>query len=340
MSSPDEPGVAGRPPPRLVEELRIGSLNGPCDAFGRVYSLAVDQAGRIYVADQLTDEVKVFSPAGDCIRAFGRSGEGPGEFAMLAGIAWQPPGFLWAIDALSSRMTVFDSLGIPLATQRVGDGRSASLPWPIWVDSHGNLHHWDPGRRTITKYGVGPELIPLDSMSIPSLPRVGGNVSERQVRDGVMVRSGVPHSPRIRFTVGRDGQVWLVNTSSFDLHETTYAGDTLRTLQLRRSPAPLEGRERDSIATATGIASYRLPESKLLLGKIHVAVDGWVWVEPREAPTLAWDVFDERGYYLGPVIPPVPIETEPFPVFGAGSVTAVTEDELGIQYIVRLVLAH
>ncbi len=340
MSSPDEPGVAGRAPPVVVEELRIGSLDGPCDAFGRVFSLAVDQAGRIYVADQMTTEVKVFSPAGDCIRAFGRSGEGPGEFAMLAGIAWQPPGFLWAIDAVTSRMTVFDSLGIPLAAHRVGDGRSASLPWPMWVDVQGNLHHWDPGQRTITKFGIGPELIPLDSMSLPSLPRSGGNVSERWVREGVMATYGIPHSPRIRFTVDREGQVWLVNTSSFDLHETTYAGDTLRTLQLRRPPAPLEGRERDSIAAAIEIASHRLPKNKLVLEQVHVAADGWVWVEPRETPTRAWDVFDERGYYLGPVIPPVPIETEPFPIFGAGSITAVTEDELGVQYIVRLVLTR
>ena len=340
VSSPDEPGVAGREPPKLVEDLRIGSLDGPCDAFGKLYSLAVDQAGRIYAADQLTGEVKVFSPTGDCIRTFGGRGEGPGEFAMLAGVAWQPPGFLWAIDAMGSRMTVFDSLGVPLATHRVGDGRSAGLPWPMWVDGHGDLHHWDPGSRTITKFGTGPELVPLDSTSLPSLPRVAGNVSERWVREGVMVTYGIPHSPRIRFTVDRDGQVWLVTTSSFDLHETTYAGDTLRTVQLRRSPVPLEGRERDSIASARGIASNRLPNSKLLMERIHVAADGWIWVEPREKPTRAWDVFDERGYYLGPVVPPVPIETEPFPVFGAGSVTAVTEDELGVQYIVRLVLTR
>ncbi len=259
---------------------------------------------------------------------------------MLAGIAWQPPGYLWAIDALSSKMTVFDSLGVPLATHRVGDGRSAGLPWPMWVDFQGNLHLWASGRNAITKFGSGPELVPLDSVSIPALPRAGGNVSERRVREGVTTIVGIPHSPSISFTIDREGQLWLVNTSSFDLHETTYAGDTLRTVQLRRTPSPLVGRERDSIAAATAVPSHRLPRSKLMLEKIHVAADGWVWVEPRETPTRAWDVFDERGYYLGPVIPPVPIETKPFPIFGAGSITAVTEDELGVQYIVRLVLTR
>ena len=339
VSSPDEP-LAGRAPPMLVEEMRIGSMDGPCDAFGGAFSIAIDDAGRIYVADQMSSEVKVFSPAGHCIRAFGGRGEGPGEFDMLAGIAWQPPGYLWAIDALSSRMTVFDSLGVPLATHRVGDGRSAGLPWPMWVDIQGNLHLWDPGQNAITKFGSGPELVPLDSVSIPAPPRAGGKVYERRVHEGVTAIVGIPHSPSIRFTIDREGHLWLVNTSSFDLHETAYGGDTLRTVQLRRTPSPLAGRERDSTAATVGMPSRRLPKNKLMLETIHVAADGWIWVEPREAPTRAWDVFDERGYYLGPVIPPVPIETKPFPIFGAGSITAVTEDELGVQYIVRLVLTQ
>ena len=336
MSSPDGPNATDRAAPILVEELRIGSLDGPCDAFGQAFSLAVDDAGRTYVADLQANEIHVFSAQGECIRKIGRAGEGPGEFGMLAGIAWQPPGYLWAMDALRNRLTVFDSVGSPLETHRVGDGRSASLPWLMWVDAESAFHWWHPGRKTITKYGIGPELVPLDSMTIPSVRRVDGNVYERRVREGVTEVYGMPHSPKIRFTVDRDGQIWLVNTSSFDLHETTYAGDTLRTVRLRRTPPPLEGRERDSLATATGIARYKLPESKLFLASIHVAADGWIWVEPLEKPTRVWDVFDERGYYLGPVVPPVPIETKPFPVFGEGTVTAVTEDELGIQYIVRL----
>ena len=95
--------------PLLVEELRIGSVNGTCDAFGQAFSVTVDDAGRIYMADFQANEIRVFDAQGECIRTFGREGEGPGEFRMLAGIAWQPPGLLWAMDAISYRLTAFDS---------------------------------------------------------------------------------------------------------------------------------------------------------------------------------------------------------------------------------------
>ncbi len=107
-------------------------------------------------------------------------------------------------------------------------------------------------------------------------------------------------------------------------------------MRLERPPPPLEGRERDSIATARGIPARRLPEHKRVLQRFPVGADGWIWVERGERPIRQWDVFDEGGRYLGSVVPPVPIEDEPFPLFGAGTVTAVTADEWGVQYVVRL----
>ena len=139
-SNPDAPQTGPRGVPTLVEELRIGSLDGTCDAFGDVASLAVDGDGRIYVADRQARAIRVFAPQGECVRTFGRSGEGPGEFRWLEGIAWQPPGYLWAIDAIQSRLTVFDSLGTVLATHPVNLGPGASMPWPLWVDAGGGLH--------------------------------------------------------------------------------------------------------------------------------------------------------------------------------------------------------
>ena len=40
VSNPDSPQTGPRGVPTLVEELRIGSLDGTCDAFGDVASLA------------------------------------------------------------------------------------------------------------------------------------------------------------------------------------------------------------------------------------------------------------------------------------------------------------
>ena len=95
-------------------------------------------------------------------------------------------------------------------------------------------------------------------------------------------------------------------------------------------------RERDSIAAATGIPARRLPARKSVLERIRSSPDGWLWIETDRGEIRAWDVFNERGYYMGHVASPVPIEKEPFPIFGRGTVTGVTTDELGVQYVVRL----
>ena len=340
VSSPDVPTLPGQPLPTLVEELRIGSLDGTCDAFGQVFSMAADDYGRIYVADFRANEIRVFSAEGECLHTFGRSGEGPGEFTMLAGILWRPPGLLWAIDAIQGRFTVFDSLGTVVATHRMVSPRSASLPWRLWGDSGGNLHYWDPGPGNIIRYGPGLDLSPQDTFRVPRLER---EMYEQTFESfgNIRARTPVPHSPRIVHTVDWDGDVWLAQTSVFDLHETTFSGDTLRTVRLRRPAPQLTGMERDSLLEATGLSAQRLPEVKTVLGAFSVAPNGWIWAERGGRSITAWDVFDEQGFYVGVVRPPVPISAEPFPIFGHGTVTAVTEDALGVQYVVRLrVIAH
>ena len=239
VSNPDSPQNGPQGAPTLVEVLRIGSVDDTCDSFGKVMSLAMDGDGRIYVADSQASDIRVFSPRGECVRTIGRSGEGPGEFSLLAGIAWQPPGFLWAIDSTGERFTVFDSLGTVLATHPLRLGPAASHPWRMWVDTGGSLHFWLPGFDSIVKYGTGPGLDSLESFPEPErLPT--RTVYTEQATEGnsrISMQRGMPYSPRIRWTVDPAGNIWLANTSVFAIHETTYGGDTLRTVRLDRGGA-------------------------------------------------------------------------------------------------------
>lgn len=343
VSNPDFAQAGPEGVPTLVEVLRIGSTDGTCDAFGQVYSLAVDGDGRIYVADRSANDIRVFTPEGKCLRSFGRSGEGPGEFGWLVGIAWQPPGNLWAIDGLRSRATVFDPLGTVLATHRLELGQVASVPWLLWVDAGGGLHIWlpgsGPGSGTIVEYGTGPELDSLASVPQPTIPPDPRMRYTREIGVGdnrIPMEFVIPYAPRVQWTVNPAGNIWQARTSAFTIHETTPAGDTLRTIQLDREAPRLERRERDSIAADAGIAAHRLPERKHAIETIGADPDGWVWVDTERVATVGWDVFDERGYYMGRVVPPVPIEKWPYPIFGAGTVTAVTLGELDVPYVVQL----
>ncbi len=194
VSNPDSPQAGPEGVPTLVEVLRIGSLDDTCDAFGRIMSLAVDGDGRIYVADSQASDIRLFSPEGECVRTFGRSGEGPGEFRLLAGIAWQPPGFLWTIDSVAERFTVFDSLGTVLATHPLRLGPAASHPWRMWVDGVGSLHFWLPGFDRTVKCGTGPGLDSLESVPEPeSIPTREAYTEQAAVGGGrISVQRGIP----------------------------------------------------------------------------------------------------------------------------------------------------
>lgn len=347
VSNPDSPSSGLERVPTLVEELRIGSVEGDCDAFGDVISLAVDDLGRIYVADLHANAIREFSPQGECLGSVGREGSGPGEFAMLAGIV-RTRHTLWAIDARTRGLTLFDSTGAVRASLSLGPTWSVRFPWPLWVDNDGRVHRWavldrEPdGTRSsssfptlLVRHGNGETLAASDTFRVPSLDQRVETYS--RTIDNLREISSVPHSPDVVYDVDGEGYVWVANLAIFDLHKVTYGGDTTKTVRLRRPPAPLEGPERRRIADATGVAPDRLPERKLSLESIHAGANGWLWVATETgAVREEWEVFDEHGLYIGRVVSPVPLDAKPPPVFGAETITGVVRDALDLQYIVRL----
>ncbi len=74
--------------PDFEELYRVGSVLGAdWEQFGNVRRVGFDGAGRLYVFDNQADRVTIVGPDGEFLRAFGRSGEGPGEFRHVDGLA-------------------------------------------------------------------------------------------------------------------------------------------------------------------------------------------------------------------------------------------------------------
>lgn len=88
----------------LVEEVRIGRLNGPEEyVFGSIADLTVDAEGRIYVADGQVPIVRVYDADGRFVRNLGRRGAGPGEFRWISGVRMTPGGDLAVWVSSTSR---------------------------------------------------------------------------------------------------------------------------------------------------------------------------------------------------------------------------------------------
>ena len=98
--------------PDFEEVYRLGALSGgDWEQFGNVGALGFDGMGRLYVFDNQTDRITVVGPDGELLRAFGRSGEGPGEFRNVVEFAVMRDGEVVVADFGYPAYHVFDANG-------------------------------------------------------------------------------------------------------------------------------------------------------------------------------------------------------------------------------------
>jgi len=93
----------------LTEEARWSGEDGTTSEIGQPRSLAVDEAGRVYIVDTKPALIKVFTPDGSLIRTIGGEGEGPGEFRV--GFIAVRGGALVLHDPQLARTSVWDTSG-------------------------------------------------------------------------------------------------------------------------------------------------------------------------------------------------------------------------------------
>jgi sugar lactone lactonase YvrE len=74
-------------------------------------NLALDSKGNLYVGDTGGFHVLVFDANGNYLRTVGEFGDGPGQFARLKGVAVDRADRLYAVDAMSQVIQVFDDQG-------------------------------------------------------------------------------------------------------------------------------------------------------------------------------------------------------------------------------------
>ncbi len=76
-------------------------------------AVAVDRAGRIWIAEASADRVRAFDAEGNEVAALGSSGSGAGELLSPAGLAFAPDGSLFVADSGNHRIQRFGSDGRP-----------------------------------------------------------------------------------------------------------------------------------------------------------------------------------------------------------------------------------
>lgn len=322
---------------RLVEDLRIGKLDGEGpEVFGRVAALDVDSAGRIYVFDGYSGDLRVFGPDGRFLWSFGRRGTGPGEFEGVIGMSVAPNGSIWLVDAMLNRYTVIEPDTFRVFPRPAPLYR---LPWLGGLVSDNTLidSAMIPGESgskevliIVDDRGTVMDSLPIASPSI-SIPSAG------------MMTFSFPYAPKILRTFDRRGYVWLAVTHEYRLTQLTFEGDTTMVVERDHRPRPLNDAQKDTVRRyaselrsrfGVSVRASMLPETGPILKWFVVDDRGYLWVCRATSELCSHlDVFDADGRFLGEV-------SLPFSILGKavvrhGNFYAVAEGELGEPVIVR-----
>jgi len=343
---------SGTPPTWPLEEVvRLGSaasLGEPKpDEFGGVSSVALGPGGRIYVADWLNYEVRVFSATGSFEFAFGRNGEGPGEFGALYSLAWVGDTLL-TLDFGVGRVGMFSPNGDWLGQHRLPGSVSGSpRELRFYQTSPSDAYAWslentgaDLTNVFIHYTSLGPGAV------IPEFntePRPQSMVICRHP-EGSIHFWDIPFAPKLVQHPLQGGLRAIALSDQYRIAVINAAGDTIRVIEKDQLPVPVR-----DVDWEAGLQEYRDYEAEnpsascepRILSKpdfIPPIVDlladpsGYLWVQAETQDGPYWEVFDEAGVLLGRV-PDFPRGDRTAPYFSDGKILNVESDSLGVETV-------
>jgi hypothetical protein len=332
--------------------------------------MAVDGEGRIYAADGVSQEIRVFAPDGDPLRTVGRRGRGPGEYVRLQDLAVARGDSLFVLDIGQQRVSVYSLHGSSPAlayTTRVpplpGKGASYSLLVPA-------------GGGVVVQYasafGAG-NLENRREIVLRRLDRHGGVLKDsllvvpdreflvtRDPRYGYSVGL-LPFGRRPLLRMGADDRLYYGWTDSLAIE--VYSLDGARVGRIGASHAAPRVTDRDvrallrSYQTEMGRTLFRnavddgrIPATKPAFKDFLVDDRGRAWVNvvteedvqvsSDEGPRYTalpghgspWWIFDRTGKHVAVLALPHDVALH---VVRGEDAYGVETDELGVQRIVR-----
>ncbi len=140
----------------------LGDVDLPPAEHKRVLAaIAYDASGSLYVADNATAEVFVFSASGKLKFQFGSHGRDEGQFMAFAAIAVRPDGSIIVADQQALAVQLFDSQGNFIrgwGRHEMG-GDNFSLPSGLALDSRGRVYVTDELRHQVKVFTPEGKLL-------------------------------------------------------------------------------------------------------------------------------------------------------------------------------------
>jgi hypothetical protein len=311
----------------LREDLIIGEESDKEDHwFSYLNYLAVDAAGNIYTLDPKDIRIRVFDPQGKLLRAFGRNGQGPGEFQGPGYIVITPKGKLFVSDVLNQRLTYMTLEGeldkvISLSTLP----RGAFKP-----DSRGFLYrHTVQGTGGKTQQELvrhGPDLESLLKLH---------SFEEKRER-GVFQ----PYPKVYIYDVTQDDHfVWLL-TTAYDIRVVDPTGNTIRRIKKDHKDIKITKADKDrymKTRSQSFLDRFRIefPDHYPVCSRQRVDEKNRIFIRTYARDDKSdhiVDVFDPQGRYFSRFAVP---QDERIYAIKNGKVYCITENKEGIPVVKR-----
>lgn len=360
-------------PATLVEELRIGSLEGAEEnIFGRVSAIAPDGEGGAYVFDYQVPALRHYDATGRYLGTVGGEGQGPGEYGNLViSLDVLDDGRLFLRDRGNNRVNFYSLEGEFLDSWLLR-ARSFSSQ-STTVDSVG--HVFVKTRLETTDFNDPPEdaliHVAADGRVLDTIPPPRYEGEPTGSMNGTFI-------PAKEWTFDRWRRLIIGVSDRYEFEVRRPDGAVVRVVKEDWSPVivhPEERAERQAVldwqddrlrsiaasnpGAVPDIDFVPVPDRKPAFTSFRVGVDGTIWVmlhasgeapddppEPRdenEPPPIRWreppvyDVFRGDGTYLGRVEPPS--HTRPY-TFSLDTLWGVRTGDFDEQYVVRLRLVE
>lgn len=317
------------------EAWRLGEpsldLGGPdaegSAAFQYVTDAFFSAAGELVVVESGGD-IHFFDLHGAAIGSAGGSGDGPGEFRMIAG-AGAVGDTIWVYDYSHRRLTYLDLNGEILSVHPL-EGEDASL-MPVGRLGDGFLlgstyrpgAAAEAGRLGLRRDTVEYRVFGRRGERAPAIERGAAREYAVGEEDGRLTMSTPPFARRAHDAVGAG--VWVHGDQTRRAIRVRDAAGTLRAI-IRWSGEELEVTEaavrqeierrishynEDEAGLRRFFSELPHPDRRPAHGRIHIGPEGRIWVEtapgsgengPFETP--GWHVFESDGRWLGTVEAP------------------------------------
>jgi hypothetical protein len=329
----------------------VGVLEGDTlQQFQRIVTPFLLPDGHLVVPDAGANTIRVFAPDGRFVTAFGRPGEGPGEFASLSR-AWARGDTIEASDGRLYRITRFTLDGVVESVAfRGGQGADSPIPGSLgdgWAISG------------VAAAAMGTR----DQIAVHQLSRSGERGGEIGTTEGFLrFNSGqfggpTPLSPK-PLLAAHGGRVYIGESMTPRIRVVDAQGAQIAEIGWQPDPPPpldatlravidsaVAGQPTDAQAVMReGFATAPPPTGLPVIGGMIVDSEGFVWIRPydpfvhayavgglsRSGPGGRWLVFAPDGARVAEV--EAPADVEPVSIT-RDALVGIHRDELGVESV-------